>query len=147
VQILTYYYPVVADLFRNLARRDRDRVARLERWVGQLEERIAVMPAAEQIVDSAALAMNAWNNKKRSILRRASSIEVAAAIYATIAALEDETLSGEEKQTLSRATTLCEDRQSRGGSNGGRDSVLALPDSQRAGHWPDDLRRFFSRLA
>jgi hypothetical protein len=144
VQILTYYYPAIAKLFHDLARRDGDRVKRIQRWVTEVERQVCIMPLSEQITDSAILPMNAWNNKKRAILHDASLVRVAAVLYGTIASLEEPFLTAEQKHRLRTAAAIFDYLLLQDGDLVGYDPGIVLPQALVGGQGPEELRQFFS---
>jgi radical SAM superfamily enzyme YgiQ (UPF0313 family) len=146
VQILTYYYPAIARLFYDLAKRDGCRVSRLQRWIAEVERQISVMPLNEQITDSGVLCINAWNDRKKAILLGASRVRVAVVLYRTIKVLEEPLLTPEEKHTLGNATAVFDYLMPLHGNQAGYDPETVIPQDLLAFQGPGELCRFFSVL-
>lgn len=144
VQILTYYYPAIREIFYSLARRDGVRIGRVQKWVAAFENQICIMPVNEQMTDFAILTISDLNQKKKLIIREACKVRVASVLYRIISELEDSMLTVEEKNKLDTAAAIFEYLNKLHGDQIGYDSEVEIPDRLLKDVDASELSLFFS---
>ena len=101
VQILTYYYPVIASFFYRVSRTDDARMKRLFCWIEKIEEKIDIFSICGNLSEIAInSSLDEWNMAKKAILRKASEIKSSYAIYSAIGNIEKTIMDSDEEKTI-----------------------------------------------
>jgi radical SAM superfamily enzyme YgiQ (UPF0313 family) len=89
VQILTYYYPAIAQFFYSVARIDNNRTERLFSWIAKIENELDLFSIHESLSHIAInSSLDKWNKTKKAILEKASEIRSSFIIYSAIGNIE-----------------------------------------------------------
>jgi len=91
VEILTYYYPEISNLFYLISKNQsfpESRIDRLTKWINVLDKVASIFPNNLDIVKTATKSIYDWNILKGNILMQSSTLENSFKIYSTIYKLE-----------------------------------------------------------
>lgn len=102
VEILTYQYAAIADLFFAICRGGKDGtwIGTLEKWIAAIDNKLNLFQDIPCLVDIAVNSFQEWNLLKGSILRRAADTQGAHIIYQTILELNNKEHSATIKPIL-----------------------------------------------